>query len=203
MVTRAFKQVLKAVIASVNNVADLSTAIASCLNFLLGSCTLEDNEQNLSDDHALKFHWLRAFLAKRFDWRLKDEFQHLRKLSILRGLCHKVQSWLPSILTSLKWDYNDFSPFKSRLDWSCFRKTMTWKAQTLLRNLMLLAWFLCVKYVSLLCLTCADSRKLHLIYNFTIWIQRVMCFAITKMSELWHTACRMLFYRWVDPIGVI
>ncbi|PSR89332.1 Protein TSS like [Actinidia chinensis var. chinensis] len=90
MVTRAFKQVLKAVIASVNNVADLSTAITSCLNFLLGSCTLEDNEQNLSDDHALKLHWLRAFLAKRFGWRLKDEFQHLRKLSIIRGLCHKV-----------------------------------------------------------------------------------------------------------------
>ena len=90
MVTRAFKQVLKAVIASVNNVADLSTAIASCLNFLLGSCTLEDNDQNLSDYQALKLHWLRTFLAKRFGWRLKDEFQHLRKLSILRGLCHKV-----------------------------------------------------------------------------------------------------------------
>ncbi|KAA8540510.1 hypothetical protein F0562_024571 [Nyssa sinensis] len=35
-------------------------------------------------------HWLRTFLVKRFGWRLKDEFQHLRKLSILRGLCHKV-----------------------------------------------------------------------------------------------------------------
>uniref|UniRef100_A0A5B6ZHU4 Clu domain-containing protein n=2 Tax=Davidia involucrata TaxID=16924 RepID=A0A5B6ZHU4_DAVIN len=90
MVTRAFKHVLKAVISSVDNVADLPAAIASSLNFLLGVCTMEDNDQNLNDDHVLKLRWLRAILVKRFGWRLKDEFQHLRKLSILRGLCHKV-----------------------------------------------------------------------------------------------------------------
>ncbi|KAF7814390.1 protein TSS isoform X1 [Senna tora] len=90
MVTRAFKHVLKAVIASVDNIADLSPVIASALNFLLGSCHLEDSDQNLSDDHHLRLQWLRIFLFKRFGWTLKDEFQHLRKISILRGLCHKV-----------------------------------------------------------------------------------------------------------------
>ncbi|KAF2323165.1 hypothetical protein GH714_033796 [Hevea brasiliensis] len=90
MVTRAFKHIVKAVIASVENVADLSAAVASSLNFLLGSCNMEDNDQNIKDDHILKLHWLQTFLSRRFGWTLKDEFLHLRKLSILRGLCHKV-----------------------------------------------------------------------------------------------------------------
>ncbi|CAJ1951321.1 unnamed protein product [Sphenostylis stenocarpa] len=90
MITRAFKHQLKAVIASVDNVADLSAAIASTLNFLLGGCRTEDTDQSLSDDHNLRIQWLRMFLSKRFGWTLNDEFQHLRKLSILRGLCHKV-----------------------------------------------------------------------------------------------------------------
>ena len=90
MVTRAFKHVLKAVIASVDNWANLPVAIASSLNFLLGSCTAEDTGSNFSDDYTLHLEWLRTFLAKRFGWRLKDEILKLRKLSILRGLCHKV-----------------------------------------------------------------------------------------------------------------
>lgn len=93
MVTRAFKYVLKAVIASVGNVADLSPVIASTLNFLLGSCQLEDTDENSSDDHHhLRLQWLCKFLFKRFGWTLKDEFQHLRKISLLRGLCYKVSS---------------------------------------------------------------------------------------------------------------
>ncbi|KAI3463425.1 hypothetical protein Pfo_020088 [Paulownia fortunei] len=74
MVTRAFKHVLRAVIASVESIDNMSTAIATTLNFI----------------QIVKLQWLRAFLEKRFGWRLKEEFQHLRKLSILRGLCHKV-----------------------------------------------------------------------------------------------------------------
>lgn len=89
MVTRAFKHLLKAVIASVGNVSDLSEAIASSLNFLLG---VEDSDENLREDYILKLQWLKTFVAKRFCWQLKDEFPHLRKLSILRGLCHKVSS---------------------------------------------------------------------------------------------------------------
>ena len=87
MVTRAFKHVLKVVIASIDNVADLPAAKASSLNFLLG--TVED-DQNLKEDQTIMFQWLQNFLAKRFAWSLKDEVQHLRKLSILRGLWHKV-----------------------------------------------------------------------------------------------------------------
>lgn len=90
MLTRAFKHLLKAVVASVDNVEDLPAAIASALNFLLGSCEMEDNDKELNDDHILRFEWLRMFIARRFGWTLKDEFRHVRKLSILRGLCHKV-----------------------------------------------------------------------------------------------------------------
>ncbi|KAJ7962824.1 Tetratricopeptide repeat (TPR)-like superfamily protein [Quillaja saponaria] len=104
MVTRAFKHVLKAVFASIDNVADISSAIASTLNFLLGNYGIEDNDPNLTADHVLRLQWLRTFLSKRFGWMLKDEFQHLRKLSILRGLCHKVG------LELLSRDYDMESP---------------------------------------------------------------------------------------------
>lgn len=87
MVTRAYKHVVRAVIASVESTDNMSTAIAATLNFLLGSCNAESNN---ASDQSLKLQWLRATLEKRFGWKLKDELQHLRKLSILRGLCHKV-----------------------------------------------------------------------------------------------------------------
>ena len=84
MVTRAYKHVVRAVIASVESMDNMSTAIATTLNFLLGSCNAE------SSDQTLKLQWLRAILEKRFGCKLKNELQYLRKLSILRGLCHKV-----------------------------------------------------------------------------------------------------------------
>ncbi|XP_042486363.1 protein TSS-like, partial [Macadamia integrifolia] len=90
MVTRAFKHILKAIIASVDNLGDLPTAIASTLNFLLGSFIKGINDQDLTSDYALILRWLKAFVSRRFGWKLKDEFQHLRKFSILQGLCHKV-----------------------------------------------------------------------------------------------------------------
>lgn len=90
MVTRASKHILKAVIASVDSKANLPAAIASTLNFLLGSCISGDDTQKYSDGEMLNLEWLRTFLDKRFGWRLTDEFPKLRKLSILRGLCHKV-----------------------------------------------------------------------------------------------------------------
>ncbi|XP_023549162.1 protein TSS [Cucurbita pepo subsp. pepo] len=90
MVIRAFKHVINAVIAAVESTADLSAAVASSLNFLLGSYGSEDEENNLHEDGALRLQWLRTFLGKRFKWRLSNEFQHLRKMSILRGICHKV-----------------------------------------------------------------------------------------------------------------
>lgn len=90
MVTRTFKHVLKAVIASVDDISDLSAAIASSLNFLLGPFGSQENDQNLKDDDALKMQWLEKYLASKFGWTLKEEFPYLRKYSILRGLCHKV-----------------------------------------------------------------------------------------------------------------
>ncbi|XP_059645026.1 protein REDUCED CHLOROPLAST COVERAGE 3 isoform X2 [Cornus florida] len=104
MVTRAFKHVLRAVIASIDNMADLSAAVASSLNFLFG----EHNEQNMTDDHVLKLKWLRTFLDKRFGYSLKDEFEQLRKLSILRGLCHKVGLEL----VTRDYDMESPNPFK-------------------------------------------------------------------------------------------
>ncbi|KAK9229465.1 hypothetical protein WN944_022427 [Citrus x changshan-huyou] len=89
MVARVFKHVLKGVISSVDYLSDLSAAIASSLNFLFGCCEMED-DQSLNEDHILRLQWLQTFLGRRFGWSLKDEFQHLRKISILRGLCHKV-----------------------------------------------------------------------------------------------------------------
>ncbi|GAY61686.1 hypothetical protein CUMW_211980 [Citrus unshiu] len=88
MVARVFKHVLKGVISSVDYLSDLSAAIASSLNFLFGCCEMED-DQSLNEDHILRLQWLQTFLGRRFGWSLKDEFQHLRKISILRGLCHK------------------------------------------------------------------------------------------------------------------
>ncbi|GAV78233.1 LOW QUALITY PROTEIN: eIF3_p135 domain-containing protein/TPR_12 domain-containing protein, partial [Cephalotus follicularis] len=106
MVTRAFKHVLKTVIASVDNVADLSAAIASSLNFLLGCCEVKDTDQSLND--SLKERWLRTFVAQKFG-TLENEFKQLRKFSILRGLCHKIGLEL----VARDFDMENPSPFKS------------------------------------------------------------------------------------------
>ncbi|KAJ6826468.1 protein TSS-like [Iris pallida] len=90
MVTRSFKHILRAVVATVTNLSDLPTAIAAILNILLGSSYMDNDDQDLSSDHALKMKWLETFTLKRYGWILKDEFQHLRKFVILRGLCQKV-----------------------------------------------------------------------------------------------------------------
>ncbi|KAG9448473.1 hypothetical protein H6P81_008438 [Aristolochia fimbriata] len=90
MVTRAFKHLLKAIVATVNNMDELSSAIAAALNILLGSCPMQNVDSELNELHVLKMAWLETFLKKRYSWSLNDDFQHLRKFSILRGVCHKV-----------------------------------------------------------------------------------------------------------------
>ncbi|XP_021844386.1 protein REDUCED CHLOROPLAST COVERAGE 3 [Spinacia oleracea] len=90
MVTRAFKYVVKAAVASVDDVSRIPAAIATSLNILFGSSSSNDNENAEFQEYDLKVKWLRAFLFNRFGWKLNDEFLHLRKLAILRGLCHKV-----------------------------------------------------------------------------------------------------------------
>lgn len=96
MVSRAFKHLLRAVIASVDDVTGLSSAIASALNFLFGSNNMEKDDQNMSNDYMIKLGWLRTFLATRFGWKLNDEFQYLKKSSLLRGVCHKVPTFFQS-----------------------------------------------------------------------------------------------------------
>ncbi|KAL8162970.1 hypothetical protein V2J09_014459 [Rumex salicifolius] len=92
MVVRAYKHILQAVVAAVDNVADLASSIAACLNVLLGTPNDDAADQNSMGDDKLKWKWIERFLSKRFGWKWKHESHHqdLRKLAILRGLCHKV-----------------------------------------------------------------------------------------------------------------
>lgn len=83
MITRTFKHLLRAVIASVNDMAELPVAIAASLNFMLG-------DGISSEDSCLRLQWLQKFISTKFGWIQKDEFKHLNKVSILRGLCQKV-----------------------------------------------------------------------------------------------------------------
>ncbi|KAF8389259.1 hypothetical protein HHK36_025952 [Tetracentron sinense] len=91
MVVRAYKHILQAVIAAVDNIADLAGLVASCLNILLGTPSDENADADITNDDNLKWKWVETFLLKRFGWRWKqDSFQDFRKFAILRGLCHKV-----------------------------------------------------------------------------------------------------------------
>nr|XP_027106972.1 protein TSS-like isoform X1 [Coffea arabica] len=91
MVVRAYKHVLDAVVAAVDNIGDLALSIASCLNVLLGTAPEGNADSEITNDDNLKWKWVETFLFKRFGWKWKDENSHdLRKFAILRGLCHKV-----------------------------------------------------------------------------------------------------------------
>jgi len=92
MVVRAYKHILQAVVAAVDNVSELASSIASCLNILLGTPTSETSDEDIITSYELKWKWVENFLLKRFGWQWKDENgQDLRKFAILRGLCHKVK----------------------------------------------------------------------------------------------------------------
>lgn len=109
MIIRAFKHILQAVIAAVDNITDMSGSVASCLNILLGSLPADNVDMNLSNDDNLRQKWLEIFLLKRFGWRWKDEgCRDLRKYAILRGLCHKVG------LELIPRDYDMDSPYPFR-----------------------------------------------------------------------------------------
>ncbi|XP_052198927.1 protein REDUCED CHLOROPLAST COVERAGE 2 [Diospyros lotus] len=109
MVVRAYKHILRAVIAAVNNVADLAGSIASCLNILLGNPSTETPDADIINDDNLKWKWVEIFLLKRFGWHWKTESQlDLRKFAILRGLCHKVGLEL----IPKDYDMDSVTPFK-------------------------------------------------------------------------------------------
>ncbi|XP_078443791.1 tetratricopeptide repeat (TPR)-like superfamily protein [Wolffia australiana] len=87
MLTRAYKHILQAVIAAVDNETDLAGSIAACLNLLLGSTPIEQ----VNSGASLNQKWIETFLEKRFGYKWKDDAcTELRKYAVLRGLCHKV-----------------------------------------------------------------------------------------------------------------
>lgn len=90
MVTRSFKHLIRAVVAAIKSFSDIPCAVAAVLNLLLGSLKGEEDVPILINDHTLMMKWLKALVLKRYSWRLGNEFQYLRKLVILRGLCQKV-----------------------------------------------------------------------------------------------------------------
>ncbi|KAJ0965710.1 hypothetical protein J5N97_026848 [Dioscorea zingiberensis] len=91
MIVRAFKHILQAVIATVDDIEEMAGSVVSCLNVLLGSLPGEAVDSDLANTVSLKHKWLEIFLLKRFGWKWKDEVSSdLRKFSVLRGLCHKV-----------------------------------------------------------------------------------------------------------------
>ncbi|XP_024966841.1 protein TSS-like [Cynara cardunculus var. scolymus] len=91
MVVRAYKHILQAVIAAVDDIADLAGSIASCLNILLGTPNTSNVDSVTSNADELKWKWVESFMSKRFACQQKNEFHRtLRKFAILRGLCHKV-----------------------------------------------------------------------------------------------------------------
>ncbi|XP_073110528.1 protein REDUCED CHLOROPLAST COVERAGE 1 isoform X2 [Elaeis guineensis] len=90
MIVRAFKHILRAVIAAVSDSGELATSIAAALNLLLG--VPDSRVSNCAANvHPLVWRWLVAFLKKRYEWELTvTNFHEVRKYAILRGLCHKV-----------------------------------------------------------------------------------------------------------------
>ncbi|TYH38821.1 hypothetical protein ES332_D12G136400v1 [Gossypium tomentosum] len=90
MIVRAFKHVVQAVIATVDNTDKMAESIASALNLLLG---VPDNGElhKSCRIHSLVWKWLQLFLMKRYEWDISNlDFNEIRKFAILRGLCHKV-----------------------------------------------------------------------------------------------------------------
>ncbi|KAI5441207.1 protein REDUCED CHLOROPLAST COVERAGE 2 [Lathyrus oleraceus] len=91
MVVRAYKHILQAVVAAVDNDSEMASSIASCLNILLGTPSFETNDVDITSCDELKWKWVEIFLLKRFGWKWNHESgKDLRKFAILRGLCHKV-----------------------------------------------------------------------------------------------------------------
>lgn len=92
MVVRAYKHILQAVVAAVDNDSEMASSIASCLNILLGTPSFETNDVDFTSCDELKWKWVEIFLLKRFGWKWNHESgKDLRKFAILRGLCHKVK----------------------------------------------------------------------------------------------------------------
>ncbi|KAF2315214.1 hypothetical protein GH714_038452 [Hevea brasiliensis] len=90
MIVRAYKHILQAVIASVADHEKMAVSIAAALNLMLGVPENRDSDKSCHV-HSLVWRWLEVFLKKRYEWDLcSSSFKDVRKIAILRGLCHKV-----------------------------------------------------------------------------------------------------------------
>lgn len=90
MIVRAFKHIVRSVIAAISDIRQLALTIAATLNLLLGvpECELSGSSPAM---HPLVWRWLVAFLKKRYQFELTEQhYDDLRKYAVLRGLCHKV-----------------------------------------------------------------------------------------------------------------
>ncbi|TKW31673.1 hypothetical protein SEVIR_2G121000v4 [Setaria viridis] len=90
MIVRAFKHIVRSVIAAISDTRQLALTIAAALNLLLG-VPESDVSGSSPSVHPLVWRWLVTFLKKRYEFELTEKHYHdMRKYAILRGLCHKV-----------------------------------------------------------------------------------------------------------------
>ncbi|XP_038708988.1 protein TSS-like [Tripterygium wilfordii] len=90
MIIRAFKHILRAVIAAVVNPDEMAMSIAAALNLMLGVPNNSKSDKSFYV-HSLVWRWLEVFLRKRYEWDLSIfNYKDVRKFAILRGLCHKM-----------------------------------------------------------------------------------------------------------------
>jgi protein TIF31 len=90
MIVRAFKHIVRSVIAAISEKRQLALSIAAALNLLVGIPESEASRSSLNV-HPLVWRWLVVFLKKRYEFELTEKHYHdVRKYAILRGLCHKV-----------------------------------------------------------------------------------------------------------------
>ncbi|KAM3351544.1 hypothetical protein ACQJBY_023485 [Aegilops geniculata] len=90
MIVRAFKHIVRSVIAATSDMRQLALTTAAVLNLLLG---VPESEFSGSSPavHPLVWRWLVTFLKKRYQYDLTEQhYVDVRKYAILRGLCHKV-----------------------------------------------------------------------------------------------------------------
>ncbi|XP_024533176.1 protein TSS isoform X2 [Selaginella moellendorffii] len=110
MVVRAFKHVLRAMVAAVTHPSELAVSIAVALNAMLGTPSKESMLESSNTSELLTWKWLEAFTLKRFGWTLSvDPRPELRKYAVLRGICHKVGVEI----APRDYDYQSPNPFSS------------------------------------------------------------------------------------------
>lgn len=114
MIVRAFKHILQAVIAAVADHEKMAVSIAAALNLMLGVPESRDSDKSCHVN-PLVWRWLEVFLKKRYEWDLSSSsFKDVRKIAILRGLCHKVSSPRMNFKTLRIPSYNIFFGKKKR-----------------------------------------------------------------------------------------